>query len=231
MRTIDTYLAEWKASLCETVDIRGLFSRNSVAHKWKAPFRSFTVRETVSWRAQDLLEQSLQLHDSSHLLGARILLRSALETVAILIYLNQLTRNVLAEKLNFHEFSDKTSTLLLGSRDGSTPHNAINILTVIDKCDTRYPGIKALYGALSESAHPNYEGTCIGYSVIDRENFVTTFSNKWKSMYEESHIDSMGLCVSTFYNEYNEEWPNAFEMLEAWITENDDHLETTKNGV
>lgn len=231
MRAIDESLAAWKASLCASVDVGGLFSRNSVAHKWKAPFRSLTLRETVSWRAQDLLEQSLLLHDSGRLLGARILLRSAFETVAILIYLNQLTRNVLAGTLNFHEFSDKTSRLLLGSRDGSTSQDAINIITVIDKCDIRYPGIKALYGALSESAHPNYEGTCIGYSVVDRENFITTFSNKWKSMYEGSHIDSMSLCVTTFYDEYNEEWSDAFEKLEAWITQNDDRLEATKNGV
>ena len=82
MRKIDERLAAWKASLCETVDIGGLFSRNGVAHKWKAPFRSLTLRETVAWRTQDLLEQSLLLHDSNHLLGARILLRSAFETVA-----------------------------------------------------------------------------------------------------------------------------------------------------
>lgn len=231
MRVIDESLAAWKDSLCESVDIGGLFSRNSVAHKWKAPFRSLTLRETVSWRAQDLLAQSLLLYDSGHLLGARIILRSAFETVAILIYLNQLTRKVLAGTLNFHEFSDKTSTLLLGSRDGSTSHSAISIITVIDKCDKRYPGIKSLYGALSESAHPNYEGTCIGYSVVDKENLITTFSNKWKSMYEASHIDSMGLCISTFYYEYNEEWLDALEKLESWITDNDDELEATKSGV
>ncbi|GMR19601.1 MAG: hypothetical protein BMS9Abin36_0196 [Gammaproteobacteria bacterium] len=231
MREIDTSLAEWKASLCESVDIGSLFSRNSVVHKWKAPFRSLTLRETVAWRTQDLLEQSLLLYDSNYLLGARILLRSAFETVAILIYLNQLTRKVLSETLNFHEFTDKTSTLLLGSRDGSTSYNAVNIITVIEKCDKRYPGIKALYASLSESAHPNYEGTCIGYSIVDRKNFTTTFSNQWKSMYGENHIQFMALCINVFYGEYNEEWPDAIEKLEAWIIQNDAQLEATKNGV
>ena len=128
------------------------------------------------------------LHDSNHLLGARILLRSAFETVSVLIYLNQLTREVLSGTLDFHEFSEKTSTLVFGSRDSSTLHEAINIATIIEKCDARYPGIKDLYAALSESAHPNYEGACIGYSVFDRENYVTTFSNRWKAMYGERHI-------------------------------------------
>ncbi|SJZ37587.1 hypothetical protein SAMN02745119_00323 [Trichlorobacter thiogenes] len=228
MRPIDKNLAEWKSSLCGSVDVGGLYSRNAIAHKWKAPFRSLTLREIVAWRTQDLLEQSLLLYDTNHLLGARILLRSAFETVSVLIYINQLTRKVLSGKLDFHEFSEKTSILLLGSRDSSTMHKAINIVTVIEKCDARYPGLKDLYASLSESAHPNYEGTCIGYSVVDRKNYITTFSNRWKALYSKSHIQNIELCTTVFYSEYNEEWPDAFEDLELWITQNDDKLEATK---
>ena len=230
MREIEDNLLAWKMTLCQSVDIGGLYSRNKIAHKWKAPYRSLVLRETVSWRTQDLLQQSLFLYDQDHLLGARILLRSAFETLAILIYLNQYTRKVLSGKLDFHEFSNKTSTLLLGCRDDSTPHNAINIMTVIEKCNSRYPGIKSLYAQLSESAHPNHEGICVGYSDIDRKNSTTTYTNKWKKMYGKNHIDFMKLCVATFHHEYNEEWTDAFEKLEAWITEHDTQLEATKVG-
>jgi hypothetical protein len=161
---------------------------------------------------------------------ARILLRSAFETVATLIYLNQITRNVLAGKLDFHDFSEKTTTLLLGSRDNSTSHKSLNIVTILNKCDGRYPGIEKLYAILSESSHPNYEGTCIGYSNLDRTNDTTIFLNKWNSMYANGHVDSIELCTATFYNEYNEEWQDAFEQLEAWVVANDDHLEKTKRG-
>ncbi len=228
MRPIDKSLAKLKESLCKVIDIGGLYSRNKVAHKWKAPFRSLTLRETVAWRTQDLLDQSLLLYDSGHLLGARIILRSAFESVAMLIYLNQLTRKVLEGTLEFHEFSTKTSTLLLGSRDNSTPYKSLNIMTILERCNNRYPGIKDLYGALSESAHPNYEGTCLGYSDVNRQEFITTFSNKWQRMYADSHIKNMELCLKTFYIEYNEEWPDAFEKLEKWIEENDELLESTK---
>ena len=149
MRSVDESLSDWKKSLCKSVAIGSLFSRNAIAHKWKAPFRSMTLRETVGWRTQDLLEQSIMLYDSHHLLGARILLRSAFETLAMLIYLNQLTRNVLSGTLDFHEFSDKTMILLLGSRDSSTPLNSLSIITILEKCNKRYPGIKNLYEALS----------------------------------------------------------------------------------
>lgn len=133
-------------------------SRNQTAHKWKAPYRSLQLREVVFWRLQDLLNQSFLLHQQGHGLGARIILRSAFETLAMLIYGNQLMDQALIGSLNFHEFSTKTEVLLLGSRDGSTPFNSINILTVLTKCDNQYPGILAKYERLSESAHPNYEG-------------------------------------------------------------------------
>jgi hypothetical protein len=230
MRPVEKSLTEFKASLCDSIDIGGLFSRNKIAHKWKATFRSLELRETIACRTQDLLEQSLLLFDHGHLLGARILLRSAFESIAVLIYLNQLTRNVLEKKLGFHVFSEKTATLLLGSRDGSTHHKSLNIITILEKSNKRYPGILELYGALSESAHPNYEGTCIGYAEIDRKEFVANFSNKWKSMYSERHINHIELCIETFFIEYNEEWPDAFENLETWIEENDAELEAAKEG-
>ena len=228
MRPVDASLEVWKKSLCMTVDIGGLVSRNPLAHKWKAPYRSLALREGVAWRTQDLLEQSLVLYDSNHLLGARILLRSGFESVAMLIYLNQLVRSVLSGALDFHVFSDKTVALLLGSRDASTPYKSLNIKTILERCNSRYPGIYDLYAALSESAHPNYEGMSIGYSTSDKVSYVTTFSNKWKEMYGVGHIDLVLTCIRLFYDEYNNEWQDAFEKLERWITENDTVLESTR---
>ena len=130
MDSIDKALAEWRKSLCEPVDVGGLLTRNPVEHKWKATFRSLSLREAISWRLQDLLYQSKLLSNADHLLGARILLRSALETLAVLIYLNQLMRKVVSGDLDFHTFSDKTTILLLGSRDESTHYQSINIVTM-----------------------------------------------------------------------------------------------------
>lgn len=228
MRLIDDSLTAWKQSQCQQIAIGGLFSRNKVAHKWKAPFRSLSLRECVSWRTQDLLQQSVVLFDLGHVLGARVLLRSAFESVAMLIYLNQMTRRVLDGSLGFHEYSEKTSVLLLGSRDDSTTHKAINIITVLEKCNARYPGIMELYAKLSESAHPNHEGLSIGYSDLDTEKYEITYSNKWAVMYGPRHLDFVELCLTVFHAEYNEEWPDAFESLESWIELNDSQLEATK---
>lgn len=212
-----------------SIPVAGLISRNPVAYKWKAPFRSWMLREAVFWRLHDLLSQSYALHQQGHGLGARILLRSGFETLAVLIYLNQLTQQVLDGKLDFRAFSQKTATLLIGSRDGSTKHQSLNIITILEKCDKRYPGLAKLYAILSESAHPNYEGLCTGYSKMDHGEYETNFSNRWMEMYGEMHLGSMDLCMETFHHEYNDVWADLMDKLEAWIVTHDAHLEATKN--
>jgi len=175
------------------------------------------LREAAFWRLTDLLTQSLALHRQGHGLGARILLRSGFETLAILIYLNQLIEQLTEDKLDFHNFSEKTSTLLLGSRDGSTEHTSVNIVTILGKGDKRYPGLEKLYGILSESAHPNYEGMAVGYSAVDHNEYETHFSNRWMSLYGESHLGSMALCMETFQHEYDDVWTFRMDNFEKWI--------------
>ena len=228
MDEIDKALDEWRKSLCKSVDVGGLFSRNPVVHKWKAPFRSLSLREAVSWRLQDLLYQSKLLSDSNHLLGARILLRSAFETLAVLIHLNQLMRKVVSGEIDFHAFSDKTTILLLGSRDKSTPYESLNIVTILQKCDKKYPGIFEIYEGLCESAHPNYEGLSGGYSTIDYENHVTLYFNKWADLFAVSQNHGIALCINTFNHEYNHEWFEAMTNMESWIEKNDSELRKGK---
>lgn len=228
MESIQKALVEWQATLCRELDVSALYARNPVAHKWRATYRSMCLRETVSWRFVDLVNQSLLLHKNKKTLGARILLRSALETLAILIYLNRLTRKVAEGQLDWTEFSEKTVVLLGGSRDGSTNYQATNIITVLQKCNARYPGIEGLYAILSESAHPNYEGMRVVYSETDHSNFMTYFKNRASELYSSKHLEGIQLAMDIFQAEYNTEWPSAFEALERWLEENDAKLENNR---
>lgn len=228
MNAVEQNLANWKVSLFPNIPVAGLLSRNPVAYKWKAPFRCWMLREAAFWRITDLMTQSYLLHQQGHALGARILLRSGFETLATLIYLNQLTQNVLDGKLSFHNFGIKTSALLLGSRNNSTSLQSINIITVLEKCDKRYPGLMKLYADLSESAHPSHEGLCKGYSTIDHSEYETVFSNRWAELYGQRHLNAMGLCMETFHHEYNDVWATLIEQLESWIVANDGELEAAK---
>lgn len=204
-------------------------ARNEVAHKWKATYRSLQLRECVHWRMQDLLEQAVSLHQQGHVLGGRILLRSAFETIAVLIYLNQQMEKVVAGTVNFHAFSKKTEALVMGSRDESTPLDAINILTMLDAADKKYVGIRKLYDRLSETAHPNYAGLSEGYTHIDHDEYVVKFTNRWMEFYGDKFEPGIMLCIETFTHEYDVAWSGAFEQLETWIAENDAMLEATKN--
>lgn len=225
--TVDGILSNWKVSLCQNVTVGGMLARNPTAHKWKATYRSLVLRETVFWRAHDLLTQAHHLYKARHILGSRILIRSAIETVAILIHLNQITEQVLQGTLGFYDFEDKTCKLLLGSRDGSTNHSAVNITTVLGHCETKYEGINDAYAALSECAHPNYEGLCFGYSDVDSERNETIFSNKWEAMWAEKHDSLVKLVCLVFENEYNNVWAPQLEALEAWLTEHDAEITAT----
>lgn len=225
---VEQKLAEWKLNLCEDLDIGGLCQRNPTAHKWKTLYRSVEIRECAFWRAQDLLSQSLVLYQLTHAIGARILLRCGFETLAILIRLNQNVSQVLDESLDFHDFDNETSKLLLGSKNEQTPVQSINIVTILNHCNKRYPGIYDVYAELSESAHPNFEGLCLGYSRSNRQTLKTTYSNRWMEMYGDQHLDQMRLCMSVFEYEYDHVWTDGIEKLELWVEANAEKLEASK---
>jgi hypothetical protein len=227
---MDATLAAWEDSLMSSIPLGGLLSRNPIAYKWKAPFRCWLVREAVFWRITDLLMQSNALYKADSLLGARILLRSAIETTATLIFLNQQIQQVIVGNLDFHEFGRKTSILALGSRNKTTSYTSINIVTVLEKCNKRYPGLQEIYANMSESAHPNYEGLVVGFSKVDHAELETHFSNRWSQLYGKSHANSMELCASVFEYEYNKVWIGLMTQLEDWIVQNDEILEATKSG-
>ncbi|MEM7778855.1 MAG: hypothetical protein AAF697_00525 [Pseudomonadota bacterium] len=228
MDVVEENLANWGGSLFQSIPLAGLISRNAIAYKWKSLYRVWMLRELTLWREHDVLVQSHALYKQGHGLGARTLLRSGLETLATLTFLNMLMQDVLDGKVDFHTFSEKTAVLLLGSRNNDAMPLAINILTVLGKCDKRYPGIMKLYTGLSESTHPNYEGLMCGYSKTDYDEYETTFSNLWMENLGGRHLDEMMFCIETFYHEYNTVWSELIVKLEEWVEANDADLERTK---
>lgn len=151
-------LVAMRNSLCREIDVGGLLSRNEIAHKWKAPWRALLLRESVAWRLIDLLDQSVHLQAEEMHLGARILVRSAFETLAVLVHVNLSMRGVVSGQVDFHHFSEHVTRLLLGSRNNSTPVENVHISKILGKANQRYRGLLSWYEDLSETAHPNYGG-------------------------------------------------------------------------
>lgn len=225
-------LEAWNSSLCKKIELGALYSRNTTAHKWKATYRSIVLRELTFWRVVDLLNQLVVLFKAGHVLGARILLRSTIETLGILIYLNQKTKAVMEGEETFKKFSDITSQLMLGSKNNTTRLQAINVThTILEKwCEKKYPGIFAIYADLCESAHPNYEGVCFGYSYVNEKDYETVFKNRWTELYAKNLGDLTLEFMRVFEDGYNDVWPTEFEKLEEWLATNDQKLESEKNS-
>jgi len=233
MNNVAKVVASWKSSLCGKVELGGLYSRNPTAHKWKATYRSLVLRELTFWRVTDLLSQMVLLTENGHYLGARILLRSTIETLGILIYLNQKTKAVLDGEENFNSFSQITSQLMLGSKNATTRIEAINVThTILEKwCEKKYPGIFEIYADLCESAHPNYEGVCQGYSYVNEKDYETIFKNRWAELHSENLGHLTLEFMRVFEDEYNNIWPDLFKKLEKYLEENDAKLESEKPGI
>ena len=228
IKLMEKILAEWKTTRLEKIEIAGLYSRNPVVHKWKAPFRSLVIRELVYWRLIDLLDQALELSKINAVLGARILLRSAFETVGILIFLNTKIESLINGNMQYNDFENTTLRLLLGSRRDEQEILPYNILSILQGCEKRYPGITKVYNDLSETAHPNYDGMIQGYSDFDKEKHVTFFQSRWEEIYGEDFENLMMICIKTFESEYHDLWPELFKRLEKWLEENDESLEAQR---
>ena len=205
-------------------------SRCPVAHKWKAPYRITVLRETLLWRTEDLARQSIALSDQGHILGARILLRSAIETLALLIYTNQRIRAVLAGSFSFFALDDITKQLLLGCKNGTTEVQAVNIITVLGHAEKDHKGLVEMHQHLSESAHPNYDGVTLGYSSTNPQEHETTFQNNWLQYFGKSQEAGVAFVMAVFEHEYNKVWPELFGQLEEWLRTHDLELETERAG-
>lgn len=158
------------------------------------------------------------LHTLEKALGARTLLRSAIETVAILIELDRHTEEVIAEKIDFKTFQQKVLNLMLQNRDEGTLYKATNIVTILEKCDRKYPGLMKVYAWLSESAHPNYEGMRLSYSLTDPQTRVTSFVNRTGDLYSPMQKDGSIMAMTIFDHEYQKS-EQLFEQLEQWLVD------------
>jgi hypothetical protein len=228
MDTPALLLQRWQTSLPRQVSVGGALAKNAIAYKWKAPYRSLVLREALFWRTFDALAQAQLLHEHRHTLGSRLLLRSALESVAVLAHLNQITRQLLDGALTFDAFDHKTRLLLLGSRDQNTRYDSVNVMTILKHVDKTYPGVLDVYNTLSESAHPNFEGVCFGYSEVDHERDETSFSVKLYEMWADRHDSLFSLIGGVFEYEYNEVWAPQRELLEAWLVKHDSALKSSE---
>jgi hypothetical protein len=180
----------------------------------------------------DLGNSFLHLLDAGDMLAARIILRSACETAALLAYLNKKTLDLIQGRLGFEEFNELTKQLLLGGKNDGDYFAPVNVMTAIGHFAKDHPAIQSIYARLCEDAHPNASGMIYAYSESDPEHLETRFVSKIsRSEATNNHsVASADLVFLCYEQQYNEVWPQRFESLEEWLRENDATLEATQNG-
>jgi len=226
---IEKTLQNYRKSLLKKIPLASLYSRSKVAHKWKLTYRLIVLREAISWRFVDILTQAYDIGIKGMIVGSRILVRSALETVCLLIYMNKKMQSVIEEKMSFDDFEDITTRLLLGAKNIDRMPNPVNVMTLIDNSESKYPGIRKIYDDLSETTHPNYCGVCDGYTNLNQQEYETEFGIYWEERYGKQHKVAIEICLQIFEEEYNNEWKRRFEQLEKWLEKNDNKLERQRN--
>ena len=128
---IKKVLETYKKSLRKKIDLASLLSRSKIAHKWKLTYRLIVLREAILWRIVDILTQAYNIGINGMIVGSRILVRSALETVCLIIYMNKKMQSVIEGKMSFDDFENITTRLLLGAKNVDELPDPVNIMKLI----------------------------------------------------------------------------------------------------
>lgn len=181
------------------------------------------VRESSLWRMSDLGNSFVQLMDSGSVLAARIILRSACETAALLAYLNKKTSDLVAGAITIDDFDNVTKVLLIGGKKEGDYCSPVNVMTAMKHFAKESAELLNIYDRLSEDAHPNASGMIYAYSESNPTEFETNFKSKIaNSDVTRNHTTTAAELVFYCYEgQYNVFWPQHFEALEGWLRDSD----------
>lgn len=138
------------------------------------------IRLSVVWtnallhRTTDLASAAISLFRERRLVPGCVLTRSLYETAAQLYYF-QKKLSVAIETEQLKEITDHVVRGAWGSKDGSTKHEAIQILTAVHHLDREFKGFESEYFHLCEYAHPNMKGGLGTYSRIGIQDYEVAF--------------------------------------------------------
>lgn len=175
----------------------------SLTLKSKLPFKAFEIRELSIHRVSDLANGAIKLYDEGLSIPAIILVRSLIETAALLFSLHKRTNEFLANH-NVNEYDKFLMSCLVGSRDEEAKYQAINVLNHIDRFEKIVPGFRSTYDILSEYAHPNWSGLKGAYGATDRANFVTRFGASEVRALSGIGVSALTGTLMAFHHYYNE---------------------------
>lgn len=151
------------------VSLPGKVEATKTSRKAKLPFFTVCLRECLLFRIVELGEAACKLIRAGELVAAAILIRALLESVALIVLLDQRVKNVI-ENGEITALDDLVSRSLVGCRNQATPLEAINVKTILGHASKKVEGMERVYDELSEIAHPNWGGLLGAYGTLKEES-------------------------------------------------------------
>lgn len=131
--------------------------------------KALSLRAGLMYRAYELAFTSHNCATTKNIASSKLLTRALFETTSVLGYLYYKIIAFIKDK-DMESFHAVIMNMFLGSRYSTDSYTSINILTMIDKIDKKFPGYRDSYDLLSEYSHPNFLGTCGLYGELKGEN-------------------------------------------------------------
>ena len=177
-----------------------------LGYRSKVPFKAMVLAQSLLWRSSELGRGALQAASIDSALSVFILVRSIMETSALMSKLADCTDKATSKK-SIKEIDEPIMRILMSNRSGFGDgiYSATNILTVIDKINERMPGVRNRYDDLSEVAHPNWQGTLGLFSSANSESVLSQFGRYIgadQHIFHQSYRD-IGMGLTHFLLEFS----------------------------
>ena len=219
-------IKHYKSQLVSEVFLDSISKLAPIAYKWVCLYQSWNIRELVMHRLFDLLEGAeVNQKEYSHIVST-LLVRASIETVSLLVRLNTLSEQVANGQLDFFKFDDELDTLIFGSRTDDTPYISKNSVTLVEKADKKYKGLKKSFDILCEKAHPNYSGLMGAYSKHHDKGTYTLFEHQNSA--KNTDYKLIRRIIDIFQHEYSDVWFENYKNLIKWMEDNDKKLEEVR---
>jgi hypothetical protein len=164
-----------------------------------------SIREIFLHRTFDFAVSSRLLFENIRIVPAILLVRSIMETNAIMYRINALSMNAIKSN-DPKDLDDEAMVVLCGTRDPEElEFKSKNILGYIEKIQKSIPDYKYVYDSLSEFVHPNHDGCLGAYGQVDEKTKITYlgFDNDYNHFIHFETVRFLLLNLDLFQEEYD----------------------------
>lgn len=171
----------------------------------KIPYKILSIREIYLHRTFDFAVSSKLLFDNRRIVPAILLVRSIMETNAIIYRINVLSLYTIKTK-DPNNLDNEAMVVLCGTKDPEElEYKSKNILGYIEKIQKSYSDYKYIYDTLSEFVHPNHDGCLGAYGQVDDKAKITYlgFDMKYNHFIHFETVRFLLLNLELFLEEYS----------------------------